>query len=156
MLLECGGELPRGLPCVITGTVLALGFVNDQEQLVRVDPVFDSHQLFSHFITCSEDGLKQKTETSLSLPNPRVLLFHLVTHLLVNPGVACDDHFLARLPQLNAKATYACTRLSQGLMHAGRQFNRNGSVSTEEVWRGGLNTLHFVQESADSILHVQG
>ncbi len=38
-------------------------------------------KLFSNSITCSEEGLKNKTETSiwLSLPNPRVLLFHLVT-----------------------------------------------------------------------------
>ncbi len=44
VLLESGGELPRGLPCVITGTVLALGSVNDRGLLTRVDTVFDSHQ----------------------------------------------------------------------------------------------------------------
>ncbi len=44
MFLESGGELPRGLPCVITGTVLALGSLDDRGLLTRVDPVFDSHQ----------------------------------------------------------------------------------------------------------------
>ncbi len=44
VVLESGGELPRGLPCVITGTVLALGCVDDRGLLTRIDPVFDFHQ----------------------------------------------------------------------------------------------------------------
>ncbi len=43
VLLESGGELLRGLPCEITGTVLALGSVNDRRLLTRVDSVFDSY-----------------------------------------------------------------------------------------------------------------
>ncbi len=30
VLLDLGGEIPRGLPCVATGTVLALGHVGDR------------------------------------------------------------------------------------------------------------------------------
>ncbi len=36
--------LPRGLRCVITGTVRALGSVDDRELLSRIDSAFDSHQ----------------------------------------------------------------------------------------------------------------
>ncbi len=43
-LIEFGGELPRGLPCVITGTVLALGSADEQGLVTGLDPVFDSHQ----------------------------------------------------------------------------------------------------------------
>ncbi len=46
VLPESERELPRGLPCIITARVLALGSVNDRGQLTRVDPVFDSDQLF--------------------------------------------------------------------------------------------------------------
>ncbi len=44
VLLEFGGELPRGLPCVITGTVLALGSVDDRGLLTQIASVLDSHQ----------------------------------------------------------------------------------------------------------------
>ncbi len=44
VLLESGEELPRGLPCVITGTVLAVGSADDRGLLPWVDLIFDSHQ----------------------------------------------------------------------------------------------------------------
>ncbi len=40
VLLESGGELPRGLPCVISGTAV----VDDRGLLTRTYSVFDFHQ----------------------------------------------------------------------------------------------------------------
>ncbi len=44
VLLKSGGELPRGLSCVITGIVLALDSAKDRGLLTRVGPVFNFHQ----------------------------------------------------------------------------------------------------------------
>ncbi len=43
--LELGGELPRGLPCVFTGTVIALSSANDRVLLTGIDSVLDSHHV---------------------------------------------------------------------------------------------------------------
>ncbi len=44
VLLESGGEIAKGRRCVITGTVLELGPVDNRRLLIRIDLVLDSHQ----------------------------------------------------------------------------------------------------------------
>ncbi len=44
MQLESGGELPRGLSCIFTERVLALGRENDQRLITRIESVVVSYQ----------------------------------------------------------------------------------------------------------------
>ncbi len=51
VLLESGGELPRGVPCVITGIVLALGFVLLFDILGYMDCRYcPTNKLAHHFV----------------------------------------------------------------------------------------------------------
>ncbi len=78
VLLESGGDLPRGLPCVITGTVLEQGSVDDRSVWAEFSKLFKAN--CSVILPFSEYGLKCKTVASKRSPflNTRVLLFPLV------------------------------------------------------------------------------
>ncbi len=62
VLLEPGGELPRGLHCVITGTVIALGSVDDRSVWAEFSKLLKTN--CSVILPFSEYGLKCKTEAS--------------------------------------------------------------------------------------------
>ncbi len=68
LLLESGGKLDRGLPCVATGTVPAEDSVNYEGLLTRFDSVLASHQWAAgRFSTPIVYGLKGHVTASKML-----------------------------------------------------------------------------------------